>query len=365
MWWSHGIGSWDTTEGIHMSNMKRTLVGAIIAATAALTVLSSGPAQAAPGRDKEPARAAAAKVDESLAPDRAAGAKVVASPAADSALATIQKRIARYVATHGTTYAFASYVDSASGKIVLDTDAPASLVSSLTDLSGAEAAQTQAASQVQVHRSTATDTWHRRDDIPSYYGGGGITSGGAICSSGYAVQNSAGTRFMTTAGHCFANGATVLTESGANTYGTVSNRRLPTVTGHAQDMELVGGQSYAGRIFTGGVTSTTSIPVVAAGTAYVGYTDYCHSGRTTGENCGHTANSINAQVCTSSGCKSPVIAFTGGNMIQGGDSGGTFYAKDASGAWIRGNVIATDGTTGWAEPWTTISPALGVSIVLG
>ncbi len=301
-----------------MLTRKRTLVGAVIAATAALTVLTVGPAQGAPGKD---VGAAAAKVDQSLAQDRAAGAKVASSPAAASALATIQTRIARYVAAHGTTYTFGSYVDSATGKIVLD--------------------------------------------IPPFWGGGGITSGGAICSSGYAVQNGAGTRFSVTAGHCFANGATVLTESGARTYGTVSNRHLPTVTGDAKDMELVGGQSYSGRIFTGGVTSSTSIPVVAAGTAFVGYTNYCHSGRTTGENCGHTANSINAQVCTQSGCKSPVIAFTGGTMIQGGDSGGTFYAKDGSGAWIRGNVIATDGTTGWAEPWTVISPTLGVSIVTG
>jgi hypothetical protein len=346
-----------------MPKTKRTLIGAVVAATAAVTVLSVGPAQA--GTSKENVRAAAAKADQSLAPDRAAAATVAASPGATSALATIQTRIARYVAAHGAKYTFGSYLDAATGKIVLHTDAPANLVSSLTDLSGAATAQRQAASQAQLRRTTTTDAFNRRDDIQPYWGGGGITSGGGLCSSGYAVQNGAGTRFSVTAGHCFANGATVLTESGANTYGTVSNRHLPTVTGDAKDMELVGGQSYSGRIFTGGVLSSSSIPVVAAGTAFVGYTNYCHSGRTTGENCGHTANSINAQVCTQSGCKSPVIAFTGGTMIQGGDSGGTFYAKDGSGAWIRGNVIATDGSTGWAEPWTVISPTLGVSIVTG
>jgi hypothetical protein len=346
-----------------MLTRKRMLVGAVIAATAALTVLGASPAQGAPG--KPDVGAAAAAVDQSNAPDRAGGAKVVSSPAAASALAAIQARIARYVAAHGTKYTFGSYVDSATGRIVLDTDAPASLVAAVTDMSGAAAAQRQAASQMQVHRRAVTDTFDRRDDIRPFWGGGGITSGGGICSSGYAVQNSVGTRFMVTAGHCFATGATVLTESGLNTYGTVSNRHLPTVSGDAKDMELVGGQSYAGRIFTGGTTSSTSIPVVSAGSAVTGYTNYCHSGRTTGENCGHTANSITAQVCTQSGCKSPVIAFTGGTMIQGGDSGGTFYAKDSSGAWIRGNVIATNGTTGWAEPWTVISPTLGVSIVTG
>ena len=345
-----------------MSVGKKTLVGAVVAATAALAALGVGPAQAAPGKD---AGAAAAKVGQRLAPDQAAGVKVVSSAAATSALAAIQARIAGYVAAHGTRYTFGSYLDAKTGKIVLDTDAPGSVVSSLTTLTAAATAQRQAASQVELHRTTATDTFSRRDDIPPYYGGGGIASGGAICSSGYAVQNSVGTRFSVTAGHCFANGATVFTESGAHVYGTVSNRHLPTVTGDAKDMELIGGQSYAGRVFTGGVTSSTSIPVVAAGTAYVGYTNYCHSGRTTGEQCGHTANDLNAQVCTQTGCKSPVIAFTGGNMIQPGDSGGTFYAKDSSGAWIRGDVIASDGTTGWAEPWTVISPTLGVSIVTG
>jgi hypothetical protein len=232
-------------------------------------------------------------------------------------------------------------------------------------MTGAAAAERGAVSHLQLRRATPTDTFNRRDDTPPYWGGAGLSAQGFLCSAGYAVQNSVGTRFMVTAGHCFSSGATVRTESGANVVGTVSNRHLPTVTGDAKDMELVGGQSYAGRIYTGGVSSTSSIPVVAAGTAFVGYTNYCHSGRTTGENCGHTANSITAQVCTQSGCKSPVIAFTGGTMIQGGDSGGTFYAKDSSGAWIRGNVIASDGTTGWAEPWTVISPTLGVSIVTG
>jgi hypothetical protein len=336
-----------------------------IAATTALTLLGTTPAQAGPGKDGEHSPTAAAKVDERLAPDRVAEAAVVSSPAAEAALATIQSRIARYVATHGTRYTFASYVDATTGKIVLTTDAPDSLVSTLTNLSGAQAAQRQAADEIQVRRASTTDAWHRRDDVPPYYGGGGITSGGALCSSGYAVQNSAGTRFATTAGHCFANGATVLTESGGSTYGTVSNRRLPTVTGHAMDFELVGGSSYAGRVFTGGVTSTTSIPVVSAGGASAGYTNYCHSGRTTGESCGHTATSVNAQVCTTTGCKSPVIAFTGGTMIQGGDSGGAFYAKDSSGAWIRGNVIASGGGTGYAQPWTVLAAELGVSIVLG
>ncbi|GAA4460282.1 hypothetical protein [Phytohabitans houttuyneae] len=347
-----------------MAKMKGALVAGIVAAVAALTVLGGGPAQAGPDKGDEPARRAAA--DESRAPDRlAGGGKVVTPLAATKALAALQNRIAGWVADHGTAYSFGSYLDPRTGRIVLDTDAPADVVSSLTGLAGAGAAERQVAGQALVRRAATKDVFHRRDDSPPFYGGGGLYQGGGLCSSGFAVQNSAGTRFAVTAGHCYANGATVLTESGRYTYGTVSNRRLPTVTGHAQDMELIGGQSYAGRVFTGGVTSSSSVPVVSAGGAVVGFTNYCHSGRTTGEQCGHTATSTTAQVCTATGCKSPVIAYTGGTIQQGGDSGGSFYVKDASGAWIRGHVIASSSTTGYVTPWTVLAPAYGVSIVLG
>jgi hypothetical protein len=49
---------------------------------------------------------------------------------------------------------------------------------------------------------------------------------------------------------------------------------------------------------------------------------------------------------------------TGDTITQGGDSGGTFYAKDSSGAWIRGHVIAGNSTTGYVEPWTVVAPTL-------
>lgn len=348
-----------------MAGIRKALIGAVAVTTAALTMVTASPAFANSGKDKDPARITARA--DSVAPDQGSAARTP-SATATAALATIQSRIANYVATNGTRYTFASYLDAATGKIVVSSDAPAAVVDSLTKVTGATArglADSPSKVQVQVRNGKVNDLFDRRNDTPSFYGGGGITDGGALCSSGYAVQNSAGTRFMTTAGHCFADGSTVYTESGVYTYGTVSNRHLPIVSGDARDMELIGGQSYSGRIFTGGVTSSTSIPVVGAGSAVVGYTDYCHSGRTTGENCGHTALSITGQVCTSSGCKSPVIVFNGGNMIQGGDSGGTFYAKTSTQAWVRGNVIATDGTTGYATPWTEVAATLGVSIVTG
>ena len=348
---------------IPMTPSRRVLAALALFALALAAALAAAPspANAAAAAKKPSSSPAGPLVSAEQAPDRSA--RRAPSAAASQALTTIQRRIADHVATHGAKYTFASYLDSA-GKVVVDTNAPASVVSGLTRLSSAS--QRQAVGSATIRRSTIRDTFHRRDDVPSFWGGAGITSAGGTCSAGYAVQNAVGTRFSVTAGHCFANGANALVESGLRSYGTVSGRRLPTITGHPMDMELLGGQSYSGRVYTGGVVSTTSRGVANAGAAFVGFSNYCHSGRTTGENCGHTATSTTAQVCTSSGCKSPVIAFTGGTMIQPGDSGGAFYANDTAGkAWIRGNVIATNGTTGWAQPFTTVASQYGVSIVTG
>jgi hypothetical protein len=340
---------------------SRLLAALAVLAFALAAVLAAAPAQAA-SASKPSGGPSNARVGADQAPDRSANRRAP-SRAATQALTAIQKRIANYVDAHGTQYTFASYLDSA-GQVVVDTNAPSSVISGLTSLS--DPGQRRAVGKARIKRSRIRDTFHRRDDVSPFWGGAGITNAGGICSAGYAVRNSLGRLFSVTAGHCFANGANALVESGLRSYGTVSGRRLPTVTGHAMDMELLSGQTYAGRVYTGGVVSTTSRGVAAAGAASAGYSNYCHSGRTTGENCGHTATSTNAQVCTSSGCKSPVIAFTGGTMIQGGDSGGAFYAVDSAGkAWIRGNVIATNGTTGWAQPWTTVASQYGVSIVTG
>lgn len=350
---------------MHVSK-KRTLVAVLVTA-AALTTAAAGAAGAQAGVTAPTAKA---KVASHQAPDpafatteRLAAKGVVATTASKAALATVEARVRAYVAKNGTTYTFATYADPKTGGVVMQSDAPASVVASLTNLTSTKSA---AGIGVATQRITTTDAFNRRDDIPNYYGGGGLSASGFLCSTGYAVQNSVGTRFMITAGHCFANGTTVLTESGLHTEGVVANRRLASLGNGPIDMELLTGQGYWGRVFTGGVTSSTSAPVVAAGAAFVGYNNYCHSGRTTGEQCGHTATSTTAQVCTTTGCKSPVIAYTGGVVQQGGDSGGAFYAKDSNGGiWIRGHVIAGNSTTGFVEPWTQVAATYGVSIVTG
>jgi hypothetical protein len=130
-----------------------------------------------------------------------------------------------------------------------------------------------------------------------------------------------------------------------------------------RDMELIGGQSYAGRVYVGGTTSSSSKAVAGAGDPVAGVTGYCASGQTTGEQCNQTVQSTSAIVCTQTGCKWPVIEYTGGPS-QPGDSGAPFYLPGGSGqVFARGAVIAGNGTQSYAEKWSRISSTFGVSIV--
>ncbi|OLF12548.1 chymotrypsin family serine protease [Actinophytocola xanthii] len=286
--------------------------------------------------------------------DQASGRSALAVSAEVSrASASIQKRIADHVRDNGTRYTFGAYADAVSGKVVVETDAPAEVVSSLVG---------PHRGMVEVRRQAVTDNFSRRDDVPAYWGGAGITDTPGLphCSAGYTVQNSSGARFMVTAGHCFGNGTNAFTELGGRYFGTAFGNGLPS-----QDMVLLGGESYGSFIYVGGVNSSTGHHVASAGNPVVGFTNYCHSGRTTGEHCGHTVNSVNGIVCTSSGCKSPVMVWTGGVLTQGGDSGSPVYALSVSGTdkHIRGHNIAASGNTRYAELWSRVQARFGVSIV--
>ncbi|MEN3358865.1 MAG: hypothetical protein V7637_2847 [Mycobacteriales bacterium] len=324
--------------------LRKTLV-AVTAAGLAVTFGASAYAS-----DKADAGKAAA-VKGSTAADAGRPAKAVGA-ALQASSAAVQSRIAGWVAGHGTKYTWGSYADAVTGRVVVSTDAPDSVVASLVG----------GTANVEVRKAHIDDLFSRKSDVAPYWGGAGIvlTQGVPQCSAGYVVQDGAGTRSMVTAGHCFSNGQTALTENGGLVVGTVSGNGLPS-----QDMELIGGQSYGSSIYTGGVDDSTAAHVLSAADPVVGFTNYCHSGRTTGNNCGHTANSVTAMVCTSSGCKSPVTAFTGGVSPAGGDSGSPFYVDSVSAPdkHIRGHIIAGDGVTTYAELWSRVQARFGVSIV--
>ena len=135
---------------------------------------------------------------QSLAIPSVPGDKGQTSPAVTpelkAAAAAVQARVVNFVRTNGTQHSFATYADPLTGKVVLETDAPSTVVSSLVGLE---------AGVVEVRTTKVSDIFNRRDDIAPFWGGAGIrVAGGGTCSSGYTVRNSAGTRFMITAGHC-------------------------------------------------------------------------------------------------------------------------------------------------------------------
>jgi hypothetical protein len=269
----------------------------------------------------------------------------------------IREQIAgREFSPEAPKYSYASHLDLETGKVVLETDAPASVTDPL-------AKQFPDAIE-RREQKTVQDLFHRRDDISPFWGGASIQSGGGTCTAGFTVRKPSGARFLTTAAHCYAVGATVRTPT-SRFVGSVTERGTLNSFWFwdNRDMELIGGSSYAGRIYVGGVTSSSSKAVVGAGDPVAGFTGYCTSGQTTGEQCNQTVQSTQAIVCTQTGCKWPVIEYTGGPS-QPGDSGAPLYLPGATGqVFARGTVIAGDGTTSFAEKWSRISSTFGVSIV--
>lgn len=341
---------------MNVTSRSRAIATAAVVALALLLSIAAAPAMAATGGDK-PQQSGGPAADHSVLQREAAAAESP-DPALQRRLARLNARIARHVERRGTQHTFGSYVDATTDKIVVETDAPSDVVASVLG-------EERRSRRVVVRRDRIRDEWSRKSDIPNYWGGAGVTAavGTPWCSTGFTVQNAWGTRSQVTAGHCFNNGTNVYTENGGRWMGSVSSNGLLDANKH--DMELIGGSGYWGYIFTGGVDSSTGIRIVGSGDPVVGYTDYCHSGRTTGEHCGHRVISNFAQVCTQSGCKYPVTAWTGGNLIQGGDSGSPFYVKNSTGAWARGINIASGGSTAYAEKWSRIQARYGVSITTG
>ncbi|HWH00152.1 MAG TPA: hypothetical protein VNV66_12710 [Pilimelia sp.] len=248
-------------------------------------------------------------------------------------------------------YAYGFYTEPRQGVTVVETNAPAGVVSPLLREFGAAVS----------YRAGFSGRTNRYDDPPPHWGAATVTSGGGTCTAGFIVKNAANTRFLVTAGHCFAQGATVRSGAGTYTMGTVVNRApFPT-----WDLELIGGASYGTQVYRGNTISTGS-PQIGAADPVVGFTGYCFNGQTTGaESCNHTVTSLSAQFCDAAGCTTSLIAFSGGaSAPRPGDSGSPFYLPASNGVHARGIVIAVSGSTGYAERWNTVANHFGVSLVI-
>ena len=270
---------------------------------------------------------------------------------------TIRERIGgREFSPDAEKYSYASHLNLQTGKVELTTDAPASVIEPLTK---------EFPDAIELHEDTVRELFHRGDDIAPFWGGSSITSGGGTCTAGFVVRKPSGQRLLTTASHCFPVGATVRTPFSRLVGNVTEQGSLRSFWfWDNRDLELIGGQSYSPRIYVGGTTSSSSKAVVGASDPVPGVSSYCSSGQTSGEQCGITVQSTEAIACVrASGCFWPVIAYTGGPG-RPGDSGAPVYIPGSPGqVFARGTLFAGDGTTTYAEKWSKISSAFGVSIV--
>jgi streptogrisin C len=147
----------------------------------------------------------------------------------------------------------------------------------------------------------------------SMYGGLSITG----CTSGFTVRNSAGTRGVSTAGHCGNSqtlGGYALTFRG-EAYSGSYDVQWHNASGHTYPNTI---KVSSG---TRSITGTRS-----RGSQTVG-SQVCKQGRTTGYTCGTISTT---SYCASGACTWVRVAGNGVNLSEGGDSGGPWFSGNTA-----------------------------------
>jgi hypothetical protein len=222
-------------------------------------------------------------------------------------------------------YSYGFYFDPESGLVVIQSEAPEASFSAIArDFPGKTAYRPG-------HFENTAD-W--TNDTAPHWGGAYLQSSTKNCTSGFslALQGGVGTKYMVTAGHCFANGTstnmgTAYRESQAYPY---------------WDFELIGDHTYGGYIY---VDSSTGWPVKNATNPGIG-NQYCTTGRSIGFRCNWTLRSLNVTICytqdyPSGACAHNLAGFNAPNqVVQLGDSGGPLWYRYGSEykAGVRGVV---------------------------
>jgi hypothetical protein len=238
-------------------------------------------------------------------------------------VATVRKLNTELEALHGTASGdFGFGYEPESGKMVVQSSAPE------RDFAALEKAYP---GLIAFRSGTWGTTADWTNDAQPHWGGAYLQGGGWACTSGYAITDNSGHRYMVTAGHCFTNG-------------TVTN--MGTAVRPSQgdpwpywDAELIRGHSYAGYIYD---SCCSGRKVKNAGNPGVG-SSYCTVGRNSGFKCGWTARVVNKTICFNDqpSCFHDLVGFTNshGDIVQSGDSGGPFHYRysDVT-AGIRGTI---------------------------
>ncbi|TDV47124.1 S1 family peptidase [Actinophytocola oryzae] len=192
-------------------------------------------------------------------------------------------------------------------------------------------------------------------------GGQAITTGGSRCSLGFNAA-SGSTRYVVTAGHCTAAGA-----SWSGSGGTIGTRSASSFPTNDYGVIRVTSSSAVSTGLIDRYSSGSDVPVTGTATATVGMA-VCRSGSTTGWRCG-TVTAVNQTVCYSQGCVNQMIRTN--VCAEPGDSGGSLVTNPSSGP-VRavgltsgGSGNCTSGGTTYFQPITEALSANGLSLVTG
>lgn len=269
---------------------------------------------------------------------RAAGAaaKVVTRSAAQ--LSGVKSGLDRHAGAVGTAWG----VDVATNQVVVSIGSTASgpKVSALL------AAAKRYGTAVRVERTAPITTL--------ITGGDAIYTGGARCSLGFNVRNSAGTRFFLTAGHCTNIGSTWSATSGGAAIGTRTGTSFP-----GNDYGIVRYTSSisnpgAVNLYNGSTQDITGSGNVSQGQSL------CRSGSTTGLRCG-SVTSTSATVNYAEGAVFDTIRTN--ICAQGGDSGGALYGgSTAYGLTSGGSGNCSSGGTTFFQKVPEALSVYGVSV---
>ncbi|MEU9556602.1 S1 family peptidase [Streptomyces fumanus] len=237
----------------------------------------------------------------------------------------------------GTAWA----VDSKSGKVLLTVDSTVSQA----EIAKIKKQAGENAGALTIKRTPGTFS-------KLIQGGDAIYADSWRCSLGFNVQNSSGTQYFLTAGHC--------TDGAGNWY---SNSARTTVIGTTAGSSFPG-NDYGIVRYTGSVSrpgTANGVDITSAATPAVG-TTVIRDGSTTGTHSGRVT-ALNT-----------TVNYGGGDIVSGliqttvcaepGDSGGPLYSNSgiAYGLTSGGSGNCTSGGTTFFQPVTEALSAYGVNV---
>ncbi|OCC12497.1 S1 family peptidase [Streptomyces sp. PTY087I2] len=230
------------------------------------------------------------------------------------------------------------YVDTASGKVVVTAD---------STVSKAEIAKLRSEAGVNADALVVKRTPGKFSKLIA--GGEAITTGGARCSLGFNVQDSAGTKFALTAGHCtnigssWSIGTTAGSSFPGDDYGIIRH----SDPGAADGRVYLYNGSY--QEIDGAADATVGQSVQRSGS-----TTGLHGGTVTGLNAtvNYGADGIVSGLIQTNVCAEP------------GDSGGALFSgSTALGLTSGGSGNCSSGGTTFYQPVTEALSVYGVSII--